>query len=161
MLEAELLSRAHSLALWGLGLTAGRLPWSCRVCQGAQLRAALEIFPFLETFADLEEKKNPSQLPLHCQATSAAQDQWLERSPTIIPPQRGDGEGSQAPYQAACFRHSLQEMGTNIFIRTTCQESDLMGTASQRPPLWIRIDPKTLDHCWCDPAAFSSLDHFS
>lgn len=155
-----MLSRVHSPALRGLGLTAGQLPHSCL---GVQLRAALEIFPFLETFAVLEEKNPitpPSALSSHqCSPGSAAGKE--EPSPATIPPWRGEWRGKPGPLSSCMFQPLLagNKMGTNIFIHTTCQTSDLMGTASQRPPLWICTDPKALHNCCHDPAA-SSLDPF-
>lgn len=92
------MSRVHSPAIQGLGRAAGCLPHSC---PAAQLRAALEIFPFLETFAVLEEK-NPITAPStpsshQCSPGSAAGKE--EPSPATIPLRGGNGEASQGPYQ--------------------------------------------------------------
>lgn len=117
----------------------------------------------METFADLKEK-NPITASIapsshQCSPGSASgKDQPSHHSPS-----EGGWRWKPGPLSSCMFQPLLagDKMGTNIFIHTTCQESYLTGTASQRPPLGICMVPNILDHCWHDPAAFSSLDHFS
>lgn len=115
MLEAELLSRAHSLALWGLGLTAGRLPWSCRVCQGAQLRAALEIFPFLETFADLEEKKKPITTPTALSSHQCSPGSVAGKEPYHHSPSERGWRRKPGPLSSCMFQTLLAGDGHKYF----------------------------------------------